>query len=214
MNRTEPGKEHERLLKIAALFASTVLLIVPNLALVNAAPPTQISGIWGPNSDAKEKFFDFKYEGGNIFCQNNVGGAFLAGPIVGDFDQSLYIKLHYGDPRLVAQYQQDATGVDDPQMGALVATWDSPNTFEFTHMVREVRCTDFMGKTGTFEMLLVCQGTGMPVVKGPYAFDLQGTWVITHGTGDLANLHGHGTWWHTSDIALPFSYEGQVTFGP
>jgi hypothetical protein len=33
------------------------------------------------------------------------------------------------------------------------------------------------------------------VGKKPAAGDWYGQWVILSGTGDLANLHGHGTWW-------------------
>jgi len=215
MMRYEKLKETKtgaRLFKVAAVIISMVFLTIPaSLTIAYAKPPTTISGSWTPVPGTPiPSFFDFRYVGANILLKNNCPGFFLGGPISGTFTQIIYCNMHYDDPAVVAQIQQSGPGDQNTNM----VNWASPNTFEFTHMVREVTCTKFMGTVcnGGFEMLLECQGTGMPVVKGLGAFDLQGTWVITHGWGDLANLHGHGTWWHTRDMPVPFSYEGQVTF--
>ncbi len=43
---------------------------------------------------------------------------------------------------------------------------------------------------------------------------MQGTWVIVSGTGDLATLKGHGTWWGFGSDGVPGTpdlyYSGQV----
>jgi len=58
-----------------------------------------------------------------------------------------------------------------------------------------------MGKTGTLLWLL----------KG--VSEKGGTWVIIGGTGDLANLHGQGTYSPTANPNV-VNYEGQVHFDP
>jgi len=67
------------------------------------------------------------------------------------------------------------------------------------------------GKSGTLEMSVV--GSRPDVFA-----DWQGKWVILSGTGDLATLHGQGTWWgpgslgegHWGDIY----YSGNIHFDP
>lgn len=54
-------------------------------------------------------------------------------------------------------------------------------------------------KSGTLSMLFLGKITGLGIGEG--------TWRIIGGTGDLANLHGGGTW-------SPGQYEGQVHFDP
>lgn len=57
-----------------------------------------------------------------------------------------------------------------------------------------------MGKTGTLTFMINGKtGEG-------------GTWVIIGGTGDLANLHGQGTYTPVSTYVM--SYEGQLHFDP
>jgi hypothetical protein len=59
-----------------------------------------------------------------------------------------------------------------------------------------------LGKSGSFTMELVFQEseTGS-----------SGCWTILRGTGELANLHGHGT----LDLStFPYEYSGQVHFSP
>jgi hypothetical protein len=60
----------------------------------------------------------------------------------------------------------------------------------------------FMGKSGTLYMALnlVASLTGGT-----------GHWTIIGGTGELANLHGHGT---ISLSTYPYTYTGQVHFDP
>ena len=54
-------------------------------------------------------------------------------------------------------------------------------------------------KAGTLSMLFLGKITGPGIGEG--------TWRITGGTDELANLHGGGTW-------APGQYEGQVHFDP
>jgi hypothetical protein len=42
---------------------------------------------------------------------------------------------------------------------------------------------------------------------------MNGHWRILKGTGELANLHGQGTWAAVTP-PLVYSYEGQVHFDP
>jgi hypothetical protein len=61
------------------------------------------------------------------------------------------------------------------------------------------------GKTGSLTLHFVGKG---------YADGTNvGTWKIMSGTGDLANLHGQGSWWK-APADLESSYEGQVHFDP
>jgi hypothetical protein len=64
------------------------------------------------------------------------------------------------------------------------------------------------GANGTFEMIF--QLTGIPTVFG-------GTWQITDGTGAYADLHGKGTWIHSTDPVTGnsiFTCTGTVHFDP
>ena len=64
---------------------------------------------------------------------------------------------------------------------------------------------------GTLEIRFV--GKGLDEQVG-----MQGTWVILGGTGDLSNLHGHGTWWgwgSDGQVGTPdLFYSGQVHQAP
>jgi hypothetical protein len=187
--------------KIAAIVTSMVLLTIPSLTSVSATKSITISGEWKPDTI---HFYNEKYVGANVITDCDVDGRLTGGPITGTFTQTQHIIFHYGDPGLVATCQ--GLGI------ARIAEWPKPTTFEFTQFVRTVAGT-LMEESGTFEMLLVCSGHGMPVMQG-FGYDLLGTWRIVHGSGDLANLHGQGTWWHTPTGYTFFDYEGQVHFDP
>lgn len=77
----------------------------------------------------------------------------------------------------------------------------SPDPWTNAHGVNTISPATVMGKTGTLLWML----NGITPEGG--------TWVIISGTGDLANLHGQGTW---SPSANPnvMNYEGQVHFDP
>ena len=55
-----------------------------------------------------------------------------------------------------------------------------------------------LGESGTLTMELIIVGT-------------EGRWTILGGTGELANLHGHGT---VTLTTTPYSYTGKVHFDP
>lgn len=67
------------------------------------------------------------------------------------------------------------------------------------------------GKSGTLTMRAV--GTRPDALT-----DWTGTWVIISGTGDLANLHGQGTWWGPGAPAPgvwgDIYYSGEIHFEP
>jgi len=68
-------------------------------------------------------------------------------------------------------------------------------------------------KSGTFEMLAVGS-------KPDPSSEWEGMWVIISGTGDLATLHGQGTWWGPGySSANPTEwgdiyYSGEIHFEP
>jgi len=65
------------------------------------------------------------------------------------------------------------------------------------------------GKVGTLDM--------MAVARWPVGAEtMTGTWVIIGGTGELASLHGQGTWTYTGTVGDVNSgdYAGMVKFGP
>ncbi len=187
--------------KTAVFIAAVILLIPASSALVNAQSPTTICGEWKPDSIL---FYNDKYVGANVIMDCDVAGHFTGGSIAGTFTQTQHMIFHYGDPEQVAACQD--LGI------AQISKWPKPTAFEFTQFIRTATGT-LMEQSGTFEMLIVCSGHGMPVMQGP-GYDLVGTWRIVHGSGDLANLHGQGTWWHTQTGYAFFDYEGQVHFDP
>jgi hypothetical protein len=86
--------------------------------------------------------------------------------------------------------------VEDPTLGPLNVWLRSD--FEGT----------VMGKEGT----LVIQLVGWRYLPG----DWYGQWVIISGTGELANLHGQGTWGGPGfgDPGPDIWYSGQIHFSP
>lgn len=64
------------------------------------------------------------------------------------------------------------------------------------------------GDTGTIIMSL----TGTGFMSSPVSGALQGEWVIIKGTGELANLHGQGTF--TAEVGVGGTYSGQIHFDP
>ena len=65
------------------------------------------------------------------------------------------------------------------------------------------------GETGTLDIMAIAR---MPVG----APTMTGTWVIVGGTGELVNLHGHGTWTYNGVVGNVNSadYLGEVKFAP
>jgi hypothetical protein len=70
------------------------------------------------------------------------------------------------------------------------------------------------GKSGTLEIQVV--GKKPDLLPGT---EWDGKWVILSGTGDLANLRGHGTWWGPGWQGDPtewgnIPYAGEIHFDP
>jgi hypothetical protein len=65
--------------------------------------------------------------------------------------------------------------------------------------------------SGTLELSIVGE-------RPDVSADWQGEWVILSGTGDLATLHGQGTWWAPAVPEAPewsiAYYGGETDFGP
>ena len=90
--------------------------------------------------------------------------------------------------------------------GTTVATWIihnapllvNPDAWLNIHEKLTFQTFTVMGKSGTVTMELV-------ISKG------KGSWTILGGTGELANLHGHGK---LTLETTPYTYTGQVHFSP
>jgi len=90
------------------------------------------------------------------------------------------------------------TFLDTTEIGQWAGTFSGTST-EIGKVVRHSSghvsfkgAVSFVGnvgnKSGTFEMLTVGS-------KPDLSSEWEGKWVIINGTGDLATLHGQGTWW-------------------
>jgi len=164
------------------------LLILFAVAPVYATEPTQIAGTWGPT--APVTFIGpEKTAGANHFDVFTNPGKYLTGPIVGTFVQTTTVIYHFGDPNVFPLPENPALWPPAD------FKWKIDRTFTGT----------VEGKSGTLTMYLEAKGTT------PFT-NLEGTWVIVDGTGDLANLHGQGTWWKLLGPGL--GYEGQIHFDP
>jgi hypothetical protein len=78
----------------------------------------------------------------------------------------------------------------------------TPDLWRNTHNVATFSSATVMGKTGTLSIMLIGKTDG-------------GTWVIIGGTGDLAGLHGQGTYSSTGALfGKVADYEGEIHFDP
>ena len=78
----------------------------------------------------------------------------------------------------------------------------TPDMRANAHIVNYVSAT-VMGKTGTLTFMLYAN-TGKMI----------NNWVIYGGTGELANLHGQGTYYAVTPGGDTLAYEGQIHFDP
>jgi hypothetical protein len=181
---------------IAALFVAT-LLLTP-LSFVSATTPISISGKWiGITSSIVGT--NWRIAGANSFMEVYNQGTYVSGDILGSFEQTFVDIRHFSDPEIAQSLVRP------------VSTW--PETaYQWKDMVRSFEGT-VLGVSGGFTMLLEakCYGNNL---KGPTYYDTEGTWVITGGTGDLAGVHGQGTWWHIRTGFTGQEYEGQIHFEP
>ena len=164
------------------------------LSTVTAAKPEYISGEWRFTGPIPPLYSDQKLAGANMFATQYNTGAYDVGPIIGTFEQYIYMKMHFGDPKLDFEYI-----ITTPPN-----TWPS---YEYNWHIERFFTGTVNGKEGTFTMNLETTGSH-PSSPG----SMKGTWVIISGTDELANLHGQGTW--TNLGAMRLSYEGMIHFSP
>jgi hypothetical protein len=174
-----------------ALVLSMLFTMVPAYAspimsisgtFIGISPPT-----YGPARKA----------GANVFLSTEIPptGKYNAGPILGTYYQYTDVIWHFGDPETVKNLPENSF------------QWTRIPSVAIWHMERFFTGT-VDGKSGTFTMLLKAKFT-YPTITYP---SLEGTWVIISGTGELANLHGQGTWWNNAGQIL--GYAGQIHFDP
>jgi hypothetical protein len=175
--------------KTMVVIAATVLAFVLfSVAPVYAAKPTQIEGTWIPTSGLTIVGPEHT-GGGNHFDAWDNTGRYMAGPIKGNFTQTVTVTLHTGEPVFVEQ----------PPLSFL---W---------RIDRTIYDAIVDGKSGTIDMRLICKGTVVPGTPNAVT-SLEGTWVIISASGELTGLHGQGTWWNIPPGIL--GYEGQIKFSP
>jgi len=179
--------------KIVFLIAAVILLISMTILPAFATTPSAVSGtfigltypVYGP----------IRIAGANVITSLTSTGQFNSGPMIGTYEDYTNVALHFGDPETVKT------------LPANPMTWRSIPSFAVWHIERTFTGT-VEGKPGTLTMHMEAK-IGYPTVTYP---SLEGTWVIISGTGDLANLHGQGTWWNSPGQVLV--YEGQMHFDP
>lgn len=189
--------------KITNIVLSILLiagLLAPCIAIANAETTTQISGSWTGRDQVPTVE---KIVGANVFIHlenNGDYGTFIngkldktVGPITGSFHQSMTQIYHYSSPEIAAD------ALSHPEANP---------TFNWVQFERTFESAKVLGQTGGLTMKLVATGQGNTV--GTNNWELTGTWLITGGTGDLAGIHGQGTWWHTRNVP-GLQYEGQIT---
>ena len=192
--------EVKNTVKKAVLVIAIALLAAAMLATpVMATKPTHISGRW-VGVPGTQVLTNPRHAGGNTFGDVYNKGTYVAGDILGSFEQNWAVVVHYRDPRIV----ESLNSIPPNQ-------WpEAP--FNWNHMDRVFTGT-VLGVSGSFTMRLQAKGYGN-TMKGLSYWDLEGTWVIISGTGGLSGLHGQGTWWHSRTGFAGLEYEGQVHFDP
>jgi hypothetical protein len=173
---------------IIAIATAVLALVLFSVVPVYAAKPTQIEGTWIATSGIT-LIGPEHTGGGNHFDTWSNTGRYMTGPIKGNFTQNVTITMHTGESVFVEQ----------PPLNFL---W---------RIDRTIYDASVDGKSGTIDMRLICKGTVVPGT--PNAVNsLEGTWVIISASGELAGLHGQGTWWNIPPGIL--GYEGQIKFSP
>ena len=180
--------------KILGAFVAvlTVAMLTLPMSVVFAAKPMDVSGQWFFTGMMVPPYTDIKNAGANRLATQHNTGEYDVGPILGTFEQHIYMKIHFGDPEVVKNLPPNP--MDWP-----------PNNYNW-HIERTFTGT-VDGKSGTLTMNLEAKGS-----SPGYPGSLTGTWVIIGGTDQLANLHGQGTWTNLGMGRL--AYEGKIHFDP
>lgn len=173
--------------KMTILVSVAAILSLFAVVPVYAMEPTHIEGTFKGSS---ETTISERWAGSNLIRSVSSSGQYLTGPIVGTFEQTVASVRHYG--------------VREPP--ARTSYWyNMKNVQEITGSVD--------GRVGTFVMHLNAEGSLTYPASGPPTVEVEGTWVIISGTGDLTSLHGQGTWRY--DYAAKLNrYEGEIHFDP
>jgi len=175
------------------IIAGLLSTVIP---FASATPSTPVSGQWVavPGSQV---YSNIRAKGANYFIDVYNKGTYTAGDMLGSFEQTFNVVIHYRSPQVVANLNPNPALRPE----APFIWYDMERTFTGT----------VLGVSGGFTMRLEAIGYGNSY-EGPAYFNLRGTWVIISGTGGLANLHGQGTWWHSSTGFAGLEYQGQVHF--
>ena len=125
-----------------------------------------------------------------------------------------YIEgVRFADGNMFVDTREDGvwTGTfvgDSTEDGKMVVHSSGFRSFKATVSFSDVTVE---GKSGTLEMRAV--GKRLSPDQ-----DWEGQWVITGGTGELAGLRGHGTWWGPGapapGVQGDIHYAGQIHFEP
>jgi hypothetical protein len=179
---------------IAVVFMIVAMLALP-ISAVLAETPTQITGKWRFTGFLPPGVTLDKKAGANAFLTMHNSGEYFEGPLIGTFDNWIALNFHYGDPEIVAGLP------DSPPYSVYFGT---PKIVDNRKMMRTFTGT-VMGYAGTLTISLERHWVpGLGVMKN--------SWHIMSGTGELANIHGQGTWWTTSPGN--HEYEGTIHFAP
>jgi hypothetical protein len=164
---------------VAVLVTLTVaLLFAMSISMANACTKsTFIEGKFGTNSPYV--FSNIKKVGANAFFHVEVNGVYFEGPMIGTFKQSADVKVHYGSAQIVNTLPADPR---DWPSGDLNVKVD--RTFTGT----------INGAQGTLRVCMKAKGTGTIASRLGVPTQLEGTWAIISGTGELAKIRGDGTW--------------------
>ncbi len=158
------------------------LLTIPLVTcalLVGAAP-----AMAGPPSDAEGEWTYFLTglelrEAGNTTFAYGTERSFFDGTFDGEADDTFVVVCH---AMRTGMFQTSVNG-----------------TIDFTGNVE--------GQEGTMTMRFVGKQTS--TVCGPSDAVWTGTWTVVNGEGDLADLHGHGTW---TGPSFDLDYAGRIHF--
>jgi hypothetical protein len=189
------------------LFAASILILP-----ASATTPTQVAGQWqsfqGVPTGGTPVSVSIEKAGANVFVTLHTYATYTQGSILGNpgaIDQTIFMTFHYSDPKYVKTLPTGTLGNVNSIIAA-IRSWQPTN---WTWNVDRQFTGAVLTTQGSFNMNLEAKGFG---TLGYAGLTLEGTWVITGGSGGLSSLHGQGTW-HSIGVQVN-AYEGQVHFDP